>query len=133
MSEWNPAECVARGIKFLQESGDDLSSVNLETLDLGCCSLCMLGQLDGDFSIGKKKRWPRLYERLEITEIYGFDVPGAIGWGGVPSIIPTSRQYEILTIEWKKQLTELRKPKPSIDIDITSGSKGLTVKQPVSI
>jgi hypothetical protein len=97
MSEWNPAECVARGISYLQSTSSDLNKIDLGWLDMNNCFRCALGQIDGEFYHACDIR------NLDYDDVeYGFQPPES------EDVKESNRLYLILGNEWKKQLTALR-------------------------
>jgi hypothetical protein len=92
---------VQRGVKFLQDKGYDLCSINKETLDLKNGERCILGQLEGRFSSGRDK----LGLSDTRTQTLGFD------YDAVRSI-----SYDDLTTEWRRVLEELcPSPAPTVE------------------
>lgn len=92
---------VARGVKRLNKAAwvpftkiprDWRSKLNLETLDLGSSTSCVLGQLTGTYSVGARRI---AFSATRAAQL-GFDVRGW-PWQG-------ENDYRTLTNAWKRAL-----------------------------
>ena len=110
------SEQIAAGIKWLNQIRPQwFDKVNLDTLNLGKCSLCVLGQLFGDepevetefmYTAGFGYAQARLGLTDRICQSLGFAVDHSL---------PNSElRYEILTNEWKEAIRSLRSPQVEI-------------------
>jgi hypothetical protein len=84
------AQRVAEGAAFLDVRDPEwIGKVDLERLDLGSCTRCILGQLAGDYEDG-----------VEMFALDGADTV-ALGFN-------TTLGFDDLTAEWKRVITERR-------------------------
>jgi hypothetical protein len=94
---------IQRGLALL--TPEQIRSVNLQTLNQGHWSYCVLGQLYGDYQAGENAlcsiteltaRWRWGYEHGFLLDLQ------VRGWTEV------SRRYRTLTLEWKTALIHAR-------------------------
>ena len=84
------AERVAAGAAFLDEQDPDWwRNLDLQSLDLGSCTRCVLGQLSGTFGTG--------------LVVFDLDDEGARNLG-----FNTFIGFDALTAEWKRVITGRR-------------------------
>lgn len=96
------ARRVQRGIKFLNErEGNEewKERIDLKTLDLSDWTMCVVGQLYGDFTDNPTST------TAEEDGKYGFGV-GRLGHPSPEDKNYYGRVYDVLTEEWKKALAE---------------------------
>lgn len=91
----SPRACVARGIAWLQEKYPQaMLRLDVEALDIADCTMCVLGQLFGDYQ--------------DSTEylVYGSDWLIAHGFTAAAVGTPNAwSAFEALSEQWRRQLS----------------------------
>lgn len=89
-------EVVKRGAQYLDKTDPGWENkINLDTLNLRNCHVCILGQLDSDF-------WEEI-KRRDMT----FD--DAAEYGFAIHLWDSNKNWDLLTEEWKKVIVQKRR------------------------
>lgn len=101
------SERVAAGMRFLDARDPGwLDKVDANTLDVGSCDLCVLGQIYGHYNLG-------LYElkvRSEVTLGFASD---------------DEDEYAELTKSWKRAICSLRETKRAVAPNRATAKRGV--------
>ena len=96
MMTWNPEECVARGVEYLDKNHPGWwLKIDLNKLDMGVCEKCIIGQAVCDFADWQVITFDEMNSNHAIE--LGFNAPWMLGIG---------RNYKALDELWTEVVKE---------------------------
>jgi hypothetical protein len=97
---------VAKGAALLDDKRPGWADrIDLASLDMGCCSQCVLGQVFGSFFWAASGFWP-IHDLKQRAEEHGFDLNTA----DADSVAAAEEEWTILRNAWVGIIQERRSP-----------------------